>query len=105
MIAFEIPFALVLLLLVKKLTVMGTIGNTHGVNNAASPPKKPAIKILHQLLLSPVSISDAAISGDATHGLVPAIVNLKSTIDGGRHWTSLQIINSISPCMSIGLSV
>ena len=48
--AFFIPTALLLLCLVKKLTVMGIIGNTHGVNNAAKPDKKAIIKILNQPL-------------------------------------------------------
>ena len=38
--AFLIPAAFVLLCFVKKLTVIGIIGNTHGVNKAANPPKK-----------------------------------------------------------------
>ena len=50
--ALLIPFAFVLLLLVKKLTVIGIIGKTQGVSKAAKPPKKPAMKIAHQLLLS-----------------------------------------------------
>ena len=48
--AFVIPFARVLLFLVKKLTVIGIIGNTHGVSNAAKPPKKPVMKMLHHAL-------------------------------------------------------
>ena len=32
---------------VKKLTVKGIIGKTHGVNNANKPPRKPKPKILH----------------------------------------------------------
>ncbi len=38
--AFRIPAALFLLCLVKKLTVIGIIGKTQGVNKAAKPPKK-----------------------------------------------------------------
>ena len=51
MMAFFIPFALVLLCLVKKLTVMGIIGNTQGVSSAAKPEKKAIIKMLNKLLL------------------------------------------------------
>lgn len=47
--ALEIPFALFLLCLVKKLTVRGIIGNTHGVNNAANPDKNAIIKIVQRL--------------------------------------------------------
>ncbi|MNS76729.1 hypothetical protein D3C72_1102850 [compost metagenome] len=43
--AFLIPCALVLLCFVKKLTVIGIIGKTHGVNNAAKPEKKAIKKI------------------------------------------------------------
>ena len=31
--------------LVKKLTVSGIMGNTHGVSNAKSPPRNPKPKI------------------------------------------------------------
>ena len=41
--AFLIPCDLFLLCFVKKLTVIGIIGNTQGVNNAANPERK-AIK-------------------------------------------------------------
>ena len=34
-----------LLRLRKKLTVIGMMGHTQGVNNATKPPKKPAIKM------------------------------------------------------------
>lgn len=47
-IAFLIPLALVLLCLVKKLTVIGIIGNTHGVKRAAKPEKKAMINIDHR---------------------------------------------------------
>ena len=46
---FRTPIALFLLCLVKKLTVMGIIGNTHGVSKAAKPPRKAKIKIDHKL--------------------------------------------------------
>ena len=37
----------------KKLTVNGIIGNTHGVNKASKPPIKPRKKIfINELLLS-----------------------------------------------------
>ena len=52
-----IPLALVGLLFVKKLTVKGIIGNTHGVNRANNPPTIPAINIPQMLLslCSPVT--------------------------------------------------
>ena len=51
--AFLIPCALVLLCFVKKLTVIGIIGNTQGVNSAASPLAKDRKKITQiELLLS-----------------------------------------------------
>ena len=43
--AFRIPFAFVLLCLVKKLTVIGIIGNTQGVSSAANPERKAIKKI------------------------------------------------------------
>ena len=45
--AFFFPSAFVLLCFVKKLTVIGIIGKTHGVNNAANPPKNAKKKIDH----------------------------------------------------------
>ena len=50
--AFFFPSALVLLCLVKKLTVIGIIGNTQGVNKAANPPKKAKKKIAHNPFFS-----------------------------------------------------
>ena len=48
--AFLIPFAFVLLCFVKKLTVIGIIGKTQGVSNAANPDKKAMKKIDHNPL-------------------------------------------------------
>ncbi len=42
------PLERVLLCFVKKLTVIGIIGNTHGVKSAAKPPKKLKIKIVRR---------------------------------------------------------
>src|SRR5687768_9498437 len=41
--ALRIPAARVLLCFVKKLTVIGIIGKTHGVSSASHPPRNPAI--------------------------------------------------------------
>ncbi len=46
--AFLIPSALFLLLLVKKLTVTGIIEYTQGVINASKPPAKAVRKIHHK---------------------------------------------------------
>ena len=46
-----IPLCVLLAPLVKKETVKGIIGNTHGVNKANKPPKKPKMKIEKLLLL------------------------------------------------------
>ena len=43
--ASRMPFFLSLLRFKKKLTVMGIIGHTQGVNKASNPPKNPVIKI------------------------------------------------------------
>ena len=48
MIAFLIPAPLDLLCFVKKLTVIGIIGNTQGVNNAANPEKKAMKNMAHK---------------------------------------------------------
>ena len=54
MVAFKIPFFLFLDCLVKKETVKGIIGNTHGVNKANNPPTNPNKKIL----TNPVDFSE-----------------------------------------------
>ena len=43
--ASRIPFFLSLLRFKKKLTVMGMIGQTQGVNKASNPPINPAKKM------------------------------------------------------------
>ena len=48
--AFRIPAALLLLCLVKKLTVIGIIGNTQGVSKAANPDRKAMKNIDHKPL-------------------------------------------------------
>ena len=58
--ALRTPCDLVLLCFVKKLTFIGIIGKTHGVNKASAPPIKPAIKIAHHVFgvfTSVVSVS------------------------------------------------
>jgi len=51
-IAFINPFDRFSLPFVKKLTVNGIIGNTHGVNKANNPPINPKPNIDHKPLLS-----------------------------------------------------
>ena len=46
--AFKIPDVLDFDLLVKKVTVIGIIGNTQGVSNAIKPPPKPFKNMTHQ---------------------------------------------------------
>ena len=46
--ALNVPFRL--LAFVKKLTVSGIIGKTHGVIKAINPPNKPKTKIFHKVL-------------------------------------------------------
>ena len=60
--AFFFPSAFVLLCLVKKLTVIGIIGNTQGVNKAAKPPKKAKKKIAHNPFFSSLGAEVGAIS-------------------------------------------
>ena len=56
-IAFFFPSAFVLLCLVKKLTVIGIIGNTHGVSKAAKPPINAKKKIDHSPFFSSTGAS------------------------------------------------
>ena len=44
-----IPSARVFDCLVKKVTVMGIIGNMHGVNKANKPPPNPAQNVHHRV--------------------------------------------------------
>lgn len=46
--AFLIPVVLLLLFFVKKLTVIGIIGNTQGVSSAANPDKNAIKKIVNK---------------------------------------------------------
>ena len=72
--ALLIPFAFVLLCLVKKLTVIGIIGKTQGVSNAANPDKKAMKKIDHNPLFVAGSESRGTIfSGVLTCSSVIAI--------------------------------
>src|SRR6185369_7995615 len=64
--ALRIPAAFVLLCLVKKLTVIGIIGNTQGVSKAKRPPKKPAIN-------NPNKVLSAFFTGAATNSGVFSI--------------------------------
>src|SRR5690554_5068985 len=56
MIAFLIPLARDLLCLVKKLTVIGIIGKTQGVNKAAKPLKKAKKKMVNNDLSVSLSV-------------------------------------------------
>ena len=62
MIALVIPSALVLLFLVKKLTVIGNIGNTQGVATAINPPKNAKIKKLKKLSVAGFDNGIAAVT-------------------------------------------
>src|SRR5690606_7006514 len=61
--AFLIPLARDLLCLVKKLTVIGIIGKTHGVNNAAKPEKNAIMKIDHKPFCSDLSTFTSSVMG------------------------------------------
>ena len=62
--AFLIPAAFDLLFFVKKLTVIGIIGKTHGVSKAAKPLKKEIMKISHiDFLGSGVFLTDIFFEG------------------------------------------
>ncbi len=105
--AFLIPAALFLLCLVKKLTVIGIIGNTQGVNNAAKPDKKAIKKIPSKLLLGDLDFFCfspevktwllSALEGFSATVLFFNIENFKSTKVGGKQLASSQTINSTSP--------
>ena len=117
--ALLIPLARVVLLLVKKLTVSGIIGNTQGVSNANNPPKKPSINILKMpksdvfmlskpqfpfgvstlisRLLSklPLQFGSSLVAAIGTTGVLPlseARLNENSTSRGGKQVLSLQAI-------------
>ena len=91
--AFLIPVDLFLLCLVKKLTVIGIIGNTQGVSKAAKPLIKDKKKITSRDLFedsSPslvVVLSELPDSSDEH----PFTDISKSSSYGGRQWVSSQV--------------
>src|SRR5690606_42156140 len=86
--AFFTPCARDLALPVKKVTVMGIIGNTQGVSNAATPPRKAkTIKPnMEALSLSP----DASCAIRSEGSVVPVLVRVDSTLilEDARHTTT-----------------
>ena len=104
------PTALFLLCFVKKLTVIGIIGNTQGVNNAVNPNKKAIINVLKSPLLGSF-FSDTAIELSTVLTFSEAVVfvgvialvdltpklKTKSTSVGGNHCVSSHTMNSTIP--------
>ena len=100
-----IPLALVLLCLVKKLTVIGIIGNTQGVNNAANPLANESAKIAQTDMLSvslftgflssflgdfvvfKLSVSSTSETGDSASVIIElsSIGTFKSSLNSGTN--------------------
>jgi hypothetical protein len=62
--ALRMPRARVPERLVKKLTVMGSSGNIHGIRTAAKPPSKPAKNVTHS-----EDLTGSAAAGPVAGGL------------------------------------
>ena len=77
MMALRIPAALDLLCFVKKLTVIGIIGNTQGVRSAAKPLKNDRKKISHMDF--PSSSSSSCLSSFSTLSLLVGAVGVSVT--------------------------
>ena len=73
--AFEIPAFLLVAFLVKKETVNGIIGKTHGVSKATKPPKKPSNNMLSKLL--EVFVSVVCTTPQSLIGLLISIVLIR----------------------------
>ncbi len=113
------PAALVLLCFVKKLTVIGIIGNTQGVSKAANPEKKAIKKMLNKPLFvfgASTGVSVAFLSGlispvvgkFVSFNKVPATpltVNFKLTSVGGKQFESSQTIKFTTSLSTSSLSV
>ena len=92
--AFLIPADLFLLCLVKKLTVIGIIGKTQGVNKAAKPLIKDKKKITSRDLFDDFSSSLVVPfneTADCSVGEQPFTEISKSSSYGGRQWVSSQV--------------
>ena len=92
----------------KKDTVIGTMGNTHGVRSAAKPHRMAAIIVLQRVLsrlscLTSAGSSATTVSSDAFAGVAsivsppstPASLKMKSSSVGGRHVSSSHDCHSI----------
>lgn len=93
--AFTIPLAFVLDCFVKKETVKGIIGKTHGVNNAAKPLKNAIKNKAHIDFPDDVpsddfdsSVNELSISDPST----PSISKENSSASGGKHCVLSQVI-------------
>ncbi|MNY00411.1 hypothetical protein D3C86_1329030 [compost metagenome] len=94
--AFRLPIAGVLLLLVKKLTVIGIIGNTHGMMMAANPPKN-ARKNVPQ--------SDFSVSSlPATTGLSFFFSSLTAVVVFSLPFSSLSVTTGVCAVFSTSVS-
>jgi hypothetical protein len=92
--------------LVKKLTVIGIIGNTQGVNKAANPEKKAIIKIDNKPFsgsdvgavtdLSTVFVSSFTTSVEATTGAVLAESSTKTVLSTSFDWSGMTKVKFFS---------
>ena len=108
-IALKIPLDLVLLALVKYETVIGIIGNTHGVSNAAKPLKKEIKNKSQKFLLFfeaelPILLTDSSDKELLSKLCDLSSLNLRSNsiISGGKHCFSSHVIKYISPLTENG---
>ena len=100
---------MLLLCFVKKLTVIGIIGNTQGVNKAAKPEKNAIMNIVNKLLFDDcfflLEASFVSFIGVVVAVSLPEILKFKSINVGGKQLVSSQTINSTSPIIFKEFSV
>ena len=62
----------------KKLTVIGMMGHTQGVQSATSPPKNPSMKIYHQAIWATLASSPPMSFSSLTTGVQRLFRNVES---------------------------
>ena len=98
-----IPFLLLPDCFVKKVTVIGIIGNTHGVKSAANPHAKPVKKIIHKLMSGLLLlVSEGKTSSTSSVG-VSTFFETVSTLAGSGVSSPVLLSTSITAAPTAGL--
>lgn len=82
--------------LVKKLTVRGNIGKMQGINKAAKPPTKPAIKIPHKVLCSSFGGATACLTvAGAAAAILATVSGALIVLSGASGFISVKVRSSV----------